>query len=138
MNAPVPDASLPPRPRIVSPGRVVALLVALIGLYVVWPSIVAVFGSFEELRHVNPAWFVAMTALEVASFVCIWWLIGLCLRSSRYLLIGTTQLPKFAQDAFVSVESVAARSRAVPPSARRRSTACWSAAAWSRPGSRPG
>jgi uncharacterized membrane protein YbhN (UPF0104 family) len=92
VNAPVPDASLPPRPRIVSPGRVAALLVALIGLYVVWPSIVAVFGSFEELRHVNPAWFVAMAALEVASFVCIWWLIGLCLRSSRYLLIGTTQL----------------------------------------------
>ena len=90
--APLPDATLPPRPRVLSPGRVAALLFALIGLYVVWPSVVAVFGSFDELKHVNPVWFLVMAALEVASFVCMWTLIGLCLRSSRYFLIGTSQL----------------------------------------------
>src|SRR5438552_1868825 len=33
-----------------------------------------------------------MAALEVASFLSIWTLIGLCLRSRRYFLIGTSQL----------------------------------------------
>ena len=92
MSAPIPDAPLPPRPRVLSPGRVVALIVALIALYVVWPSLVAVFGSFNELRHVNPVWFLVMAAVEVASFVCMWALIALCLRSTRYFLIGTSQL----------------------------------------------
>src|SRR5437773_247191 len=89
---PAEPRSVPARPRVVSPGRLVALFVALIGFYVVWPSLVAVFGSFEELRHVNPAWFLVMVALEAASFLCIWALIGLCLRSRRYFLIGTSQL----------------------------------------------
>jgi uncharacterized membrane protein YbhN (UPF0104 family) len=91
-EATVPEVTLPARPRLVTPGRVVALLLALIGLYVVWPSLVAVFGSFDELKHVNPVWFLVMAALEAASFLCIWLLIGLCLGSSRYFLIGSSQL----------------------------------------------
>ena len=83
---------LPAKPRLVSPGRLIALVVALIGLYVVWPSLVAVFGSYDELKHVNPVWFIVMAGLEVASFACMWLLIGLCLRSNRYFLIGTSQL----------------------------------------------
>src|SRR5204862_259794 len=89
---PAETRTVPARPRVVSPGRLVALFVALIGFYVVWPSLVAVFGSFEELRHVNPIWFLVMVGLEAASFLCIWALIGLCLRSRRYFLIGTSQL----------------------------------------------
>jgi len=92
MSAPTGDASLPARPRLVSPGRILALFVALIGLYIVWPSLVAVFGSYDELKHVNPIWFVVMAGLEVMSFVCMWALIGLCLRSTRYFVIGTSQL----------------------------------------------
>jgi hypothetical protein len=92
MSEPVPEATVPARPRVLSPGRAAALVLALIGLYVVWPSLVAVFGSFTELRHVNPAWFAVMAGLEAASFLCIWLLIGLCLRSSRYFLIGSSQL----------------------------------------------
>jgi uncharacterized protein (TIRG00374 family) len=92
MSDPAPEVSLPARPRLITPGRVAALLLALIGLYVVWPSLVAVFGSYGELRHVNPVWFVVMAALEAASFLCIWLLIGLCLGSSRYFLIGSSQL----------------------------------------------
>jgi uncharacterized protein (TIRG00374 family) len=93
VNEPPPPAeALPSRPRLITPGRIAALLLALIGFYVVWPSLVAVFGSYDELRHVNPVWFVVMAALEAGSFVCIWALIGLCLGSSRYFLIGTSQL----------------------------------------------
>ena len=92
MTEPAETRIVPARPRVVSPGRIVALLIALIGFYVVWPSLVGVFGSFRELRHVNPGWFPVMVALEAASFLCIWALIGLCLRSKRYFLIGTSQL----------------------------------------------
>jgi uncharacterized membrane protein YbhN (UPF0104 family) len=92
VSDPLPEATVPARPRVLSWGRIAALFIALIGLYVVWPSLVAVFGSFHELRHVNPAWFLVMAVLEAASFLCIWFLIGLCLGSSRYLLIGTSQL----------------------------------------------
>ncbi|HTG46079.1 MAG TPA: lysylphosphatidylglycerol synthase transmembrane domain-containing protein [Actinomycetota bacterium] len=95
-QAAVPDpATAVPDPapkRLISPGRIFAMVVALIGLYVVWPSLVAVFGAVGELANVNPVWFVVMAALEAASFVCIWGLIGLCLRSRRYFLVGTSQL----------------------------------------------
>lgn len=92
MTEPAETPIVPARPRVVSPGRIIALLIALIGFYVVWPSLVGVFGSFRELRHVNPGWFPVMVALEAGSFLCIWALIGLCLRSKRYFLIGTSQL----------------------------------------------
>jgi uncharacterized protein (TIRG00374 family) len=68
------------------------LFLALIGLYVVWPSLVATFGSVNELKKVAPGWFVVMIAAEVASHVCMWLLIGLCLESSRYFVIGTAQV----------------------------------------------
>ena len=129
MTEPAESRIVPARPRVVSPGRIIALLIALIGFYVVWPSLVGVFGSFRELRHVNPGWFPVMVALEAASFLCIWALIGLCLRSKRYFLIGTSQL---------AGNSI---SRVLPggtPSVRRSNTGCWSPVAWTRPASRPG
>jgi len=92
MSDAAPEATLPERPHLLSIGRIAALLLALVGLYVVWPSLVAVFGSFDELKHVNPGWFVVMALLEGASYLCIWLLIGLCLRSNRYFLIGSSQL----------------------------------------------
>jgi uncharacterized protein (TIRG00374 family) len=80
------------RPALITPGRIVALVVAALGLYVVWPSLVATFSSFRELRHVNPAWFLVMLAAEAASFVCIWLLISLCLGSTRYFAVATAQV----------------------------------------------
>jgi uncharacterized protein (TIRG00374 family) len=85
-------AALPERPKLVTPGRVIMLFLALIGLYVVWPSLVATFGSVNELKRVAPGWFVVMVAAEVVSYICIWLLIGLCLESSRYFVIGTAQV----------------------------------------------
>ncbi|MDP9184595.1 MAG: flippase-like domain-containing protein, partial [Actinomycetota bacterium] len=86
-----PPVSLP-RPVLVTPGRIVMLILALIGFYVVWPSLIATFSSFGELRGLNPIWFVVMVAAEVASFGCMWLLIALCLGSSRYFAIATAQV----------------------------------------------
>jgi uncharacterized protein (TIRG00374 family) len=77
---------------LITPGRIVMFLLALIGLYVVWPSLVATFGTVGQLKHVDPWWFVVMTLCEVASYGCMWLLIGLCLGSHRYFVIGTAQV----------------------------------------------
>lgn len=68
------------------------LLLTLVGLYVVWPSLVATFSSFNELSRVAPGWFVVMAGCEAASYGCMWLLIGLCLGSRRYFAIGTAQV----------------------------------------------
>jgi uncharacterized protein (TIRG00374 family) len=73
-------------------GRIVRLVLAAVGLYFVWPSLVEVFGSFGELTAIRPWWFVVMAMFELASFVCIWALIGISTSSSHWLLIATSQL----------------------------------------------
>jgi uncharacterized protein (TIRG00374 family) len=83
---------LPERPHLITPGRIVMIVLALIGLYVVWPSLVATFGSVGELKKVAPGWFVVMALCEAASYACMWLLIGLCLGSRRYFVIGTAQV----------------------------------------------
>jgi uncharacterized protein (TIRG00374 family) len=83
---------LPQRPPIVTPGRVIALLLTLIALYVVWPSLVAVFGSFDQLSRVSPLWFIVMIVSEGMSFASMWALIALCLGSHRYFVIGSSQI----------------------------------------------
>ncbi len=72
--------------------RIVGLVVAAVGLYFVWPALVKVFGSVDELSKIHPIWFVAMALLELASFVCVWLLIGLSTSTKDWLLIATAQL----------------------------------------------
>ena len=50
-------------------GRIVRMALAAVGLYFVWPSLVEVFGSLDELVAIRPWWFVVMAMLEMASFV---------------------------------------------------------------------
>ena len=73
-------------------GRVVRLALAAVGLYFVWPSLVEVFGSYDELAAIRPWWFVVMAMLEMASFVCAWLLVGISTSSSHWLLIATAHL----------------------------------------------
>ena len=73
-------------------GRIVRLVLAAVGLYFVWPSIIKVFGSSHELSKIKPGWFVAMALLEMASFVCVWLLIGISTSSRHWTLIAIAQL----------------------------------------------
>jgi uncharacterized protein (TIRG00374 family) len=73
-------------------GRIVRLVLAAVGLYFVWPSLVEVFGSYDELAAIRPWWFAVMAVLELASFVCVWLLIGISTASSHWVLIATSQL----------------------------------------------
>lgn len=60
-------------------GRTVALTVTGIGLYVVAPSMLALFGAWPQLRDVQPWWFVVLVALEACSMASLWWLARLAL-----------------------------------------------------------
>jgi uncharacterized membrane protein YbhN (UPF0104 family) len=79
-----------------------ALLLAVIGfsLYLLAPSLVAVFGSFPRLASIAPLWLVAMALLEAASLACMWVLQRVCVRSRRWRPVVSSQL---AGNAFARV-----------------------------------
>jgi uncharacterized protein (TIRG00374 family) len=81
--------------------RIVALVLAAVGLYFVWPALVSTFGSLDELSKIRPVWFVVMVALELASFACVWLLIGVSTSSSDWMLIATSQLASNAVSSIV-------------------------------------
>jgi len=85
MNAPAPR-----RPW--SPARLIFLLIALVALYVVWPSLTSVLATWPELLSLSPWWFVAMLAAEIASFLSLWALQRMALRTTQWYGIATSQL----------------------------------------------
>lgn len=80
--------------------RVAFLLVTLIALYILWPSLAEVLQSWPSLLDLNPIWFVVMLAFEGVSFVCIWALQRLAMRTKRWFGVATAQL---ASNAFSRV-----------------------------------
>ena len=72
--------------------RVVCLLVALVALYILWPALAEVFSSAPRLLTLNPVWFAVMLGLEIGSFVCIWALQRMAIRTDRWFGIATAQL----------------------------------------------
>lgn len=73
-------------------GRLIRLGLAAVGLYFVWPALVKVFGSYDQLATIKVRWFVAMALLEMASFVAVWLLVGITTSSRHWTLIATSQL----------------------------------------------
>lgn len=81
-----------PRPSRFSWGRLAFLALSGLCLYVFAPSIAEVFEAWDQLGKVHPAAVVGILALEGASFVCVWILQGITLRSKDWFAISTTQL----------------------------------------------
>ena len=48
------------------------LAVTGVSLYLLAPALLNVFGAWDRLDDVNPLWFVAMLALQVGSYGCMW------------------------------------------------------------------
>lgn len=72
--------------------RVIALLLTGVGLYFVWPALVEVFGSWDDLAKIEPWWFVVMVALEFVSLFSMWTLIAVSTSSRDLVLVATAQL----------------------------------------------
>ena len=79
-----------------SPGaltrRGLLLAVTAVSLYLLAPALIGVFGAFDELDDISPLWFVAMVALQVGSFACMWGILRLAVRTHRWRPVILSQL----------------------------------------------
>jgi uncharacterized protein (TIRG00374 family) len=72
--------------------RAVMLVVTAVCLYLLAPSLFSVFGSVQDLGRIELYWFPLILGLEAASFVCIWYLLRIALRTRRWFAVATSQL----------------------------------------------
>jgi uncharacterized protein (TIRG00374 family) len=76
--------------------RALALGITAVSIYLVIPSIVEVFSSWPELERLRSGSLVVMTLLMLLSLVSFWVLLGLCLASTEWMSIATSQLASSA------------------------------------------
>jgi uncharacterized protein (TIRG00374 family) len=70
----------------------VLLLVAGVALYLLLPSLLAVFSSWPSLEHLDWPFAVLVFVLEVASSICLWELDRIALGSRGWFAVGSSQL----------------------------------------------
>src|SRR5689334_23511920 len=63
-------------------GRAVGLAITGIGLYIVAPSLLTMFGAWPRLAGVAVRWFLLLAVLELCSFASLWWLARIALAPS--------------------------------------------------------
>jgi uncharacterized protein (TIRG00374 family) len=68
------------------------LAVTGVSLYLVFPSILEVFGSWRDITRFSPASLAAMAGLQTASLACLWALQHVALRARRWRPVITSQL----------------------------------------------
>jgi hypothetical protein len=66
--------------------------VTAISLYLLAPALIGVFGAFDELDQISPLWFVAMVALQIGSYACMWGIQRLAMRTHRWKPVILSQL----------------------------------------------
>jgi hypothetical protein len=72
--------------------RALLLLVTGISLYLLAPQVVDVFSSWRSLNQLSPEWVAAMVLFECASFLAVWDLQRIVLRTQSWFAVGTSQL----------------------------------------------
>ena len=72
--------------------NVIWLTVTLVSLYLVFPKLVDVFGSWQQITRFSVASLIAMALLQVASTACLWDLQRVALRARRWRPVITSQL----------------------------------------------
>jgi uncharacterized protein (TIRG00374 family) len=77
---------------VVTPLRVIALVVTAVALYLLFPSLSSTFSKFPKLRDAQPAWVALSLLCEVLSFVCVWRLLTIALRTTKWYAVATTQI----------------------------------------------
>ncbi|HVU77937.1 MAG TPA: YbhN family protein [Gaiellaceae bacterium] len=72
--------------------RVAMLAVTAVSLYLLAPSLLVVFASWPKLRRVAPLWLGAAVLFECLSYVALWSLQRIALRTQSWFAVGTSQL----------------------------------------------
>ena len=68
------------------------LAVSGVSLYLVAPSVIAVFGSWRRIEQLSIPWLGAMAALQAAALACMWAVQFLALRKARWQPVIASQL----------------------------------------------
>jgi uncharacterized protein (TIRG00374 family) len=84
------EAAAPPRGRLRR--TVFWLVVTGVSLYLVAPSLIDVFGSWEDLDELAPGWLAAMAGLQALALACLWALQHVALRGPSWPAIVSSQL----------------------------------------------
>ena len=72
--------------------RVLPVVVAGAGIYLVLPKLIAVLGAWPRLSTLNPVWFTVALAAEIVSFICNFALQRLALRTRGWFAVVTAGL----------------------------------------------
>jgi uncharacterized protein (TIRG00374 family) len=72
--------------------RGVLLAITGVSLYLLAPALLEVFGAFDRLDDFDPLWWVAMVALQIGSYACMWAVQKLSMRAERWGPVVTSQL----------------------------------------------
>jgi uncharacterized protein (TIRG00374 family) len=72
--------------------NIVWLAVTGVSLYLVFPKVVDVFGSWRQITRLSVAWLATMVALQVAANACQWDLQRVALRARRWRPVIAAQL----------------------------------------------
>ena len=73
-------------------GRGLLLLVTAVSLYLLLPSLISVFSSWRSLAHLNWYWAGLALLAEIASFVSLWKLDRVALRTTNWFAVACAQL----------------------------------------------
>jgi uncharacterized protein (TIRG00374 family) len=63
-----------------------------VSLYLVFPSLVEVFGSWRDITKFSPGWLIAMAVLQAAVLFCLWALQKVALQLRRWRPVIASQL----------------------------------------------
>ena len=72
--------------------RALLLLLSGVSLYLLWPGLVALFSSWPQLKTLKPQWLAGALFFEVMSFVSLWEVQRITLRTPSWFAVGTSQL----------------------------------------------
>jgi uncharacterized protein (TIRG00374 family) len=81
--------------------RVIMLAVAGVSIYLLAPSLLQIFSSWTQLRDLRPAWVVLAIGFEVLSYVSLWTLQRIALRTRSWFAVATSQLASGAAGSVV-------------------------------------
>jgi uncharacterized protein (TIRG00374 family) len=70
----------------------VAVAIAGVALYILLPSLLAVFGSWRSLQHLEWPYALLALAAEILSYICLWELDRIVLRTKSWFPVITAQL----------------------------------------------
>lgn len=87
--APLPPTGSTTR-RILLRGALIAI--TGVTLYLLAPSLVAVYASLDDVLHLRPEWLAVIVLCEALSFVCVWELLRLALETRKWFVVATSQL----------------------------------------------